>query len=123
LIPRSSPEFHVGDYGTVLEFEVRKGKNSVVNLSTAFAVEVIFMRPDGTAFCRPAQLAPEEDSLLPDGTGGIAFYVLQPGDFDRAGNWFIQAFVEIGGGGWFSSVINVVVFPNLINLSGEVLAP
>ena len=124
MIPRATPEFHINDFGTVLEFEIRSGRNRVLDLSQDFcAAEIIFMRPDGSAFTRPAQLLPPEDSATVPGTDGIVFYVLQPGDFTVSGNWFLQVFVAFAAGGWYSSVLNVIVFPNLIDINSEVLSP
>ena len=123
MIPRATPEFHVDDYGTVLEFEVRRGRNTVLDLSEICGCEVIFMRPDGSSFARPAQLVASNDSALPDGSDGILFYIIQPGDLDVAGNWHMQIFVAFSASSWSSSVIPFVVFPNLFELNAEQLSP
>ena len=123
MIPRALPEFHINDWGTVLEFEVRSGRNTVVDLSQICGSEIMFMRPDGSAFSRPAQLLPATDSSLPEGSDGILFYVLQPGDFTESGQWFMQVFIAFLTGGWYSSVVPIVVFPNLIDINQEALAP
>jgi len=124
MIPRALPEIHCFDYGTVLEFQVRKGRNTAADLSGAFAVEILFMRPVGSNFSRPAQLAhPEdEDSDLPLGSDGRVVYVVAPGDFDVPGGWYMQLYLEIGGGAWYSSVVAFTVFPNVVSL-GEILQP
>ena len=123
-IPRAVPEFHVNDYGTVLEFEVRNSKNNVVDLSQNFCgAEVLFMMPDGSAFTRPAQLSPAEESGSGDGIDGILFYVIQPGDLCVAGDWYFQVFIAFTTGAWYSSVIQAQVFPNLFDVNTETLIP
>ena len=133
-IPRSLPEFHEDDHGTIFEFEIKNSRKEVLNISDALSAEVMFMRPDGSSFSRPAQLLPAEstgdsgedsaeDSAALPGSDGVMFYVIAPGDFTPAGNWFVQAFLELDGGSWSSSVAHFVVFPNLISLSAEVLTP
>ena len=140
MIPRNSPEFHAFDWGTILEFEVRNGRNQVVDLSGATGVEVLFMRPDGSGFSRSAQLA-EPDMFgsfgslnsmnsggsfgsagdIP-GSSGIGLYILQPGDLDMPGNWYLQFFVSFPGGEWYSSTVTFIVLPNIIS-PGEIIAP
>ena len=124
MIPRATPEIHQNDFGSILQFEIRNGKNSVVDLSQDFcAAEILFMRPDGSTFTRSAQLLPQDDSATPLGRNGIVFYVLQPGDITVAGNWFLQVYVSFAAGGWYSSVISIVVFPNLVDLNNSGLSP
>jgi hypothetical protein len=123
MLPRATSEFHVNDYGTVWEWEVRSGRNTVVDLSQICGAELMMMRPDGSAFSRPLQLFPSEESGLPEGTDGLLFYVLQPGDLTEAGQWFLQVFIAFLTGGWYSSVVPIVVFPNLIDINAEQLSP
>ncbi len=121
-LPRAQPEFHEGDWGTIVIFEVRNGRNKRVDLSFCVNHCVLFMRPDGSCFSSPACLLPAEDSLNPDGFDGFLFYIIQPGELIPAGPWFAQAFVDFSGGAWYSSVVPFTVFPNLIDLS-EALLP
>lgn len=121
-IPRTVPEIHCEDFGTVFEFEIRNQRKELLDLSDALATEVIFMRPDGSSFSRAAQLLDSASSGSLPGTDGVMFYVIQPGDLSPAGNWFVQAYVELDGGAWSSTVSHFVVFPNLISLN-EVLTP
>jgi hypothetical protein len=122
-IPRAVPEFHVSDFGTVLEFEVRNSNNNLVDLSTICGAEVLFMTPDGSSFTRPAQLAAADESGDPDGFDGLLFYVIQPGDLYVAGDWYFQVFIAFITGAWYSSVIQAQVFPNLFNVDVETLIP
>ena len=117
MLPRSVPEFHEGDHGTLIILEVRNGRNKRVDLSSACRIEFFFMRPNGSCFSRPGCLLPSTDSTQPDGSQGFMFYVVQPGDLTPAGQWFLQALVDFGGGAWYTSVVPFTVFPNLIPLS------
>lgn len=122
MIPRTTPEIHESDYGTVFEFEIRNQRKELLDLSDVLATEVIFMRPDGSSFARSTQLLDSASSGSLPGSDGVMFYVIQPGDLDVSGNWFVQAYVELDGGAWSSTVSHFVVFPNLISLN-EVLTP
>lgn len=122
-IPRARPEFHVEDIGTVIEFEVRTGRNTVLDLSELCFCEVYFMRPDGSCFVRSAQFLPAEDSLEPEGANGVLFYILQNGDLDVPGNWHMQIAIGFISSSWSSSVVPFVVFPNLVHAFTEAIAP
>jgi hypothetical protein len=121
-IPRTSPQFHESDVGTILIFEIRNGKNKRVDISNYSALEVFFMRPDGSTFSRPALPFPALDSNNPDGFDGQAFYITQPGDLVPAGEWYMQFFADCNGGAWYSSIISFIVHANLVSLA-EVLTP
>lgn len=129
MIPRSQSEFHVFDFGTLIQVEIRNSKNRPVNISTATSIVIFFLRPDGSGFARTAHLG-TSDMIFeltgmmgadpaggPDpGVEGIAFYILQQGDLDMAGNWFLHVFTAFGSSGaWYSSVASFVVFPNLVS--------
>ena len=120
-IPRALPEFHACDYGTVLKFQVRDTKNSVVDLSEICGASIIFMRPDGSNFSRVAQLVPAEESGQPDGIDGEVFYVLQPGDLTEPGDWYMQVHIAFMDGAWSSSVVQFVVFPNLFDPTEDLI--
>ncbi len=128
-IPRALPEVHVFDHGTILSFEVRNGRNQRVDISSAIVLEILFMRPDGSGFAAPAFLGmapgetfPGSDSGTVPGTDGDAFYIIEPGQIDTEGTWYLQLRVVFTTGQWFSSVITFVVMPNLITPS-EILNP
>ena len=138
-IPRSGPEIHVDDYGTVLRFQVRNGRTNPVDLSSSESVTLLFMRPDGSNFSRAAILGEPFGDVLNDsfsggssggdssggnapGSSGFVHYVIQPGDLDVEGQWYLQIAVELGGGFWHSSVVAFTVYPNLF-ASGQLLQP
>jgi hypothetical protein len=131
-IPKAHSEFHCFDFGTIIQAEVRNGRNQRIDLSGAFAVEILFMRPDGSGFAREAQLGVLDSSGNLDSMGssggplpgeeGVIFYILQPGDIDTEGNWHLQFYVEAFGGAWYSSVVSFTVLPNIVS-PHEVLQP
>ena len=121
-IPRSSPELHEGDYGNILKFNIRQSRIEPFSLVMSTSVFLAFMRPDGSVFTRTALLVPSTDSSLPDGTSGEIFYVIQDGDLDQPGNWYLQVFVEFDDRRFGSTAISFIVFPSLLSLS-ELIAP
>lgn len=134
MLPRATAEFHVFDYGTIIQAEVRNGRNQRVDVSGAFLVAILFMRPDGSGFSREAVLGGAggspimsssmgSSSMAPlPGQDGLVHYVIQEGDLDVEGQWYLQFYLEIGGGAWFSSVVAFTVLPNIIS-PGTVLSP
>lgn len=121
MIPRVLPEIHVGDYGTIIEFQIRRNCDDIVDISSATTLQVLFMKPDRTTFIRPAIFSTTDDSSIVPGSDGKMRYVLNPGDIDIAGDWFIQAYIEINNGAWYTSVIHFIVFPNVVEVTAELL--
>ena len=78
----------VGDEGTELILDCG------VNISTATVRKIVAKRPGGSK---------AEWSAVASGTDAIK-YVVQTGDLNVAGNWELQAYVEMPGwkgrGGW-----------------------
>lgn len=77
------------------------------DISAATLLELILMKPDGTAIVRPA-------SLSSDGTDGVIEYTIQPGDLDQVGTWKVQGHVVLPTGEWYSSIQKFKVFSNLM---------
>lgn len=91
-----SSEIHVGDIGT--EFRVTvKDNDVVVDVSSATVLNMIFRKPDGTLLTTNAD-------LYTDGTDGIIYYRAVYGDLDQPGIYKLQAYVEISGGSYYSSI-------------------
>lgn len=91
-----SSEIHVLDIGTEFRIPITDD-GEVVDISTATGLTIIFKKPDGTLLSVTAD-------LYTDGTDGIMYYRAVDGDLDQAGIWKIQAFVEISGGSYYSSI-------------------
>ncbi len=98
-------EIHVGDVGTAFMVTVMDG-TSVVDLSTATAIKIIFRKQDSTTLERDAE-------LVTDGADGQMRYVTVAGDLDMAGNWSLQGYVESAAGQWHSTVQDFKVYANL----------
>lgn len=98
-------EIHVNDQGT--EFRVTIKDNSVaVDISNATVLNIIFRKPDGTSLSVNAD-------LYTDGTDGIIYYRTIFNDLDQSGLYKIQAYVEISGGAYYSSIGSFSVKCNL----------
>lgn len=122
-IPRSTPEIHEGDFGVILRFTAVRSKLLPLDLSTVTSIYVAFMRPDGSVFTREVTLAPSEDSSLPDGSDGKAYYIIEDGDLDMPGNWFFQLFINFNGTKFLGSTVGcLTIYPSLISVS-ELLSP
>jgi len=100
-----SDEIHVGDVGTEFRVQVLDDE-TVVDLSTATVLQIIFRKPDGvylTVDC----------NYYTDGTDGIIKYNTVDGDIDQSGQWRIQAYVEVGSAKYYSSTGSFRVHCNL----------
>lgn len=100
-----SYQIHINDVGT--EFRITIMDNSaVVNISSATLLEIIFQKPDTTDLVVNAD-------LYTDGTDGVLYYRVVSGDLDQSGIFKIQAYVEISGGSYYSSIGSFKVHCNL----------
>ena len=101
-----SKEIHVGDIGTEFRITILDDDNTIVDLSSASIIEIIFLKPDGSRNVVSAE-------LYTDGTDGIIKYNTVSGDLDQSGVYKIQAYVEVGAGNYYSSIGTFKVFCNL----------
>ena len=105
----SEQEIHYNDIGTVILVTVKdcvSGTSTVLVLSSATSLEIIFKSPSGTSTTQTA-------SLYTDGTDGKIFYTSVDGDFNVVGTWRIQTKIGIGGGTFRSDVGSFKVYENL----------
>lgn len=79
-----STDNHIGDTGVVITLTIHDEADAVVNISTATTKQFIFSKPDGTAATVTAVFGT-------DGSDGVLKYTTLAGDFDKAGNWQVQA--------------------------------
>lgn len=99
----SLPIVHLGDVGTIFRVTVTEKvwnastlcwDDSVVDISSATSMEVLFLMPSGTTRIRPAV-------FTTDGTDGKLQYTSAEGDISEAGGrtkpWFYSAWVERPG--------------------------
>ncbi len=78
-----------------------------IDVSTATVKTIYFTKPDGSTLTKTAL-------FVTDGTDGQIHYSTIDGDLDQPGLWKIQAYIELGTGSLYSSVIKTFkVFCNL----------
>lgn len=99
-------EIHISDISCRFLITIKDG-DTIVDLSSATLLRIIFHKPDATVATKTA-------TLYTDGTDGIIYYNTITGDLDQAGVWKFQAYIEFGSGGKFHSDIGrFTVFSNL----------
>lgn len=98
-------EIHVFDIGTSFELTVYEDE-TVVNISSATTLEVLFQKPDGTVDTKTGV-------FLTDGTDGTVQYVTVSNDLNQTGTWKVQARVEFPTGTWSSDIQKFKVYANL----------
>ena len=98
-------EVHKGDIGTkfLVTFE---DQGVVLPIAAATMLRIRFEKPNGTVVVQTA-------TLETDGSDGKAKYVSVLNDLDAAGIWYLQGYVELGGGKWYSDVQKFIVHENL----------
>ncbi len=98
-------EIHVGDVGTAFERTITEGATAV-NISSATLMQLVFRKPDGTTMTKTAV-------WTTTGTDGKLRYVTIAGDLSVAGQWGLQAYVEMNGGKWHTDIDYFTVYQNL----------
>lgn len=98
-------EIHEFDQGLTFSVTV-KDRDGPVDLSEATVIEFHFQKPDGSMLV--------VDALrVNDGSDGQVAYVTADTDFDQAGTWKHQVYLEIGPNEKWSNINKFKVFPNL----------
>jgi len=99
-------EIHVSDIGTVFEVTLMDD-TVVVDISTATAMEIVFVKPDKTKVVNTAV-------FTTDGVDGKMQYVIAlDTELDQVGNWKIQGIVTMPTGKWSSDIDKFKVYGNL----------
>lgn len=103
-------EIHEGDIGTIIRATIKDkqadGTLSVLDISGATTLELVFKKPSGTKLTKVAV-------LTTDGTDGQMEYVTISGDLNETGEWKIQAYIVLPSGSWRSDIGCFTVFENL----------
>jgi len=99
-------EVHVGDIGTAFRVTLNDC-DVVVDLTGQTTIEILFLKPDGTALTKTASI------YLGDPTLGIIEYLTVLGDLDQEGTWKIQGHVVLPTGEWHSDTEKFKVYTNL----------
>lgn len=81
-------EIHIGDVGTLYIATIKDG-SSIVDISSATDLKLVFKRPDGS-------VQEKTGSLFTDGTDGKVYYRAQSGFHDQVGDWEVQGQATIG---------------------------
>ncbi len=105
----SEQEVHFNDIGTVILVTVKdcvSGTPTVLDVSTASDLDLVFKSPSGSSTTKTA-------TLYTDGTDGQIYYTSVDGDWGEVGTWRIQAKIGIGGGTFRSDVGTFKVYENL----------
>jgi hypothetical protein len=79
---------------------------TVLNLSNANNISIIFQKPDGTDLTKTA-------SLTTNGTDGKIKYTTVAGDLDQIGTWQIQARVDFGASVFSTDIQKFKVYRNI----------
>lgn len=103
-------EIHLNDVGTSFEITLQDDE-TIVDVSNASVMEIIFKKPSGTVSVKPA-------THLTDGTDGVIRYISEVDFLNELDEWEIQARVTLPTGNWSTDIQNFVVYENL-----EALAP
>lgn len=98
-------QVRLGDYGTRFKLTL-KDDASVVDISTASLLELLFLKPSGAVVTKTAL-------LFTDGTDGVVYYDVEDGLIDEVGLWKYQVFFTMSTGFWGSSIGTFRVYPNL----------
>lgn len=100
-------QIHVGNKNVDFVITITEDCTAI-DISGATAKTIYFTKPSGAVLIKTAL-------FVTDGTDGQIHYASESGDLDEGGMWKIQAFVELGSGSAYNSVIKTFkVFCNLI---------
>lgn len=98
---------HVGDVGTIFRLTiVENDGTTVVPVQTATVKKILFKKSDGTKVSKTA-------AFYTDGSDGIIQYTGLAGEIDKAGVWYMQGYVEMPSGKFYSETVRFVVHENL----------
>jgi hypothetical protein len=99
-------DLHVGDIGTVLRFTVKEG-TSILDVSGASVKTLKLLKKDKTVDYFDLD-------FYTDGTDGIVEYTTTSGsDIDQKGKITAQVYLEMAGGKWHTSKVDIEVDDNV----------
>jgi hypothetical protein len=98
-------ETHLDNIGTTFKLTV-KDAGTVVDISSATTLNVIFVKPGGTTLTKTGV-------LVSDGTDGIMKYVTISGDLNEVGTWQLQGKVTFTSATYYSDIHTFKVHRNL----------
>ena len=90
---------HVGDYGTVLTYQLREmGTGAIIDLTTMVSCSLVFTTPGDSTVTKTAT------KKNPPGTDGRVTYTMEQGLLTTAGFWKVKAVVVFPSSRWTSSI-------------------
>ena len=98
-------EVHIGDTGTRFELTV-KDDTTVVNISTATVINMLFVAPDGG-------LLTKAGTFTVAGADGKYYYDSLVTDFDEKGVWSWQGYLEMPTWNGYTDISTFTVYANL----------
>jgi len=103
-------EIHVNDVGTIFRMTI-SNSGAALDLSAANTTSsrlFVFRKPDGTLTTQTTSFQSGS------GTAGVLDFTAPSGFLDTAGDWRLQAYINLGSGGSFhTDYLVFTVYPNL----------
>ena len=99
-------EIHKGDVGTIFTFTIYDETNTLLNIGSATTKNVIIKKPNNTTLTKSA-------SFYTDGSDGKLSYTTVSGDLDLIGTYYLQCYISMPIGSFYSDINNIQVFNNL----------
>lgn len=99
---RSVRKIQVDDSGAQFRLTIKRG-DETADVSAVLARSMTFTRPDGSTLQRDA-------NFHTDGSDGVICYTTVAGDLNAAGEWSVQALVDLGDSDFRSEVHSFTVY-------------
>lgn len=101
----AADEIHKNDVGVKFLVTVKDG-SSVIDLSTATVIQLLFFKPSEAIVTKTA-------ILNTTGTDGKMYYTSVAGDLNEEGTWSLQGYLENPAGSWHTDIVTFDVYRNL----------
>lgn len=92
----------LNDSGFSIRLRIKDNDGNIMDLSSASVKRFDFNKPDRTTMSKSA-------SFFTDGTDGILSYITSTAEINQLGIWEIQAYLEMGGGEFTSTIVRFKV--------------
>jgi len=101
-------DLQYGDRGTKIRVTVKEN-GAAFDISAATTKKIIFQKKN-------KEILEVDADFLTDGTDGVLQYVTSGSDVSLAGDWKLQAYLELSGspgGAWHTSIADMSIAANL----------
>ncbi len=85
------------DAGFSIRLRIKDSEGTIVNLASATVMIFYFKKPDRSEISKAAQ-------LYTDGSDGICYTNMTSNEINQLGIWCLQAYIEIDGGTFTSTI-------------------